>query len=224
MSANQDAGFSIVSWTGTGSAGTIGHGLSSAPEHIIVKNRDSTAGRIWLNYVKAAVSDAETDYLSLNGTGAAVDNADVWNDTAPTSTVFSVGSNASANEGSDKMIAYCFHSVEGYSKIGSYTGNGSTDGTFVYTGFRPAFLLVKRIQASSNGWYIYDNKRNNFGTLVDVQLYANLTSADDDGNRDLDFTSNGFKPRLTDVNVNASGGTYFYLAFAEQPFKYANAR
>ena len=227
VSANQDAGFSIVSWTGTGSAGTIGHGLSSAPEHIIVKNRDSTAGRIWLNYVKAAVSDAETDYLSLNGTGAAVDNADVWNDTAPTSTVFSVGSNASANEGSDKMIAYCFHSVEGYSKFGSYTGNGSADGPFVHTGFRPAWVMVKGA-GNTYSWYIHDSKRDTFNH-TDAELAANSSSAEYSaegagGGERSDFLSNGFKVRTSNVGWNQSGITYIYLAFAEAPFKFANAR
>ena len=222
VSANQDAGFSIVSWTGTGSAGTIGHGLSSAPEHIIVKNRDSTAGRIWLNYVKAAASDAETDYLTLSGTGAAVDNADVWNDTAPTSTVFSVGSNASANESADEMIAYCFHSVEGYSKFGSYTGNGNADGTFVYTGFRPAWIMQKKSSSSGNDWTIYDTARDTFNPAEDL-LRPNLANAESD-TTSFDILSNGFKIRSSAGTFNASGATFIYLAFAEAPFKFANAR
>ena len=224
VSANQDAGFSIVSWTGTGSAGTIGHGLSSAPEHIIVKNRDSTAGRIWLNYVKAAASDAETDYLSLSGTGSAVDNADIWNDTAPTSTVFSVGSNASANESSDEMIAYCFHSVEGYSDFGSYVGNNSTDGPFVFTGFRPAFLILKR-KDNAASWLIYDNKRDTYNQMQ-YAIFPDLSNAEYTSNLlHVDFLSNGFKVRnATYGETNASGGTYIYLAFAEAPFKFANAR
>ena len=224
VSANTAAGFSIVSWTGTGSAGTIGHGLSSAPEHIIVKNRDSTAGRIWLNYVKAAASDAETDYLSLNGTGAAVDNADIWNDTAPTSTVFSVGSNASANESSDKMIAYCFHSVEGYSDFGSYVGNNSTDGPFVFTGFRPAWILWKRSDGGTNGWFLMDSKRDT-ENVANTFLRPNAADAEATAaNSIADFLSNGFKLRGTGGDVNTSGATYIYLAFAEAPFKFANAR
>ena len=222
VSANQDAGFSIVSWTGTGAAGTIGHGLSSAPEHIIVKNRD-TAGRIWLNYVKAAVSDAETDYLSLNGTGALVDNVDVWNDTAPTSTVFTVGLNASANQSGNDMIAYCFHGVEGYSKFGAYVGNGSADGTFVYTGFRPAWVMIKK-SSGTDGWSIYDSARETIN-VMDTRLSANLSDAEvSSSNIELDFISNGFKLRGTGSTINTSGQTYIYLAFAEAPFKYANAR
>ena len=221
VSANTEAGFSIVGYTGNATAGaTIGHGLSQAPEYVIWKNRSS--GVNWIVQADPMGSPSGGNIALLNSADAVYANSS-FNTTFGSSTI-TLDSGSNYNGNGNNIIAYCFHSVEGYSKIGSYTGNGSTDGTFVYTGFRPAFLLVKRIQASSNGWYIYDNKRNNFGTLVDVQLYANLTSADDDGNRDLDFTSNGFKPRLTDVNVNASGGTYFYLAFAEQPFKYANAR
>ena len=222
VSANTDAGFSIVSWTGTGAAGTIGHGLSSAPEHIIVKNRD-TAGRIWLNYVEAAISDAETDYLSLNGTGGLVDNADVWNDTAPTATVFSVGSNASANQSSNAMIAYCFHSVEGYSKAGSYKGNASTDGTFVYTGFRPAWLMIKNT-ADVTHWALWDTKRNTYNVST-TALYPSSDGADNTGTSlYVDFLSSGFKWRSNHNSVNGSNDTFIYLAFAEAPFKYANAR
>lgn len=209
VSANTKAGFSIVTWT-TGT-GTVGHGLNSTPELIIEKKRGTSSD--WL--VQTTVIDGSNDYLRLNTTAAKTNGVGA----SPTTTVFT------PNIGASTAVAYCFHSVEGYSKIGTYTGNGSTTGPFVYTGFRPAWLLVKRTDsASTNGWYIYDNKRQNFGTLVDAQLYANLASAEDDGNRDLDFTSNGFKPRLTDVNVNASGGSYIYLAIAEQPFKYSNAR
>jgi hypothetical protein len=216
VSANTEAGFSIVSWTANGSNDDrVGHGLSSTPELIIYKERSAVGS--W--YVWITVIDGTNDYLLLNSTASKTNISSSY--TSPTATTISNYGYANGIS----MIAYCFHSVEGYSKIGTYTGNGSTTGPFVYTGFRPAWLLVKRTDsASTNGWYIYDNKRNNFGTLVDAQLYANLTSADDDGNRDLDFTSNGFKPRLTDVNVNASGGSYIYLAFADQPQKYSNAR
>ena len=223
VSANTEAGFSIVGYTGNATAGaTIGHGLSQAPEYVIWKNRSS--GVNWLVQADPIGSPSGGNIILLNTTGAAYANSN-FNTTFGSSTI-TLDSGSNYNGSGNNIIAYCFHSVEGYSKIGSYVGDGSTDGPFVYTGFRPAWLLVKSTGGSpaNNGWYIYDNKRNNFGTLVDVQLYANLTSADDDGSRDLDFTSNGFKPRLTDVNVNASGVTYFYLAFAEQPFKYANAR
>ena len=223
VSASPESGFSIVSYTGNGTAGaTVGHGLSSTPEMYIVKSRSLGTG--WVTYHKDAAASPEDGYLILNGVDGFFDTI-VWNDTAPTNSVFSLGGTGySSNNSGATYIAYCFHSVDGYSKVGSYTGNGSTNGTFVYTGFRPAWVLIKSTGASSNGWYIYDNKRENYGTLVDAQLYANLSSAEDNGNRDLDFTSNGFKPRLTDTNVNGSGTKFIYLAFAEQPFKYANAR
>jgi len=223
VSANAKAGFSIVSYTGTGATSqqTIGVGLSWSGKDklVITKNRDDNT----YNWGVNSNLLSSNKVLSLN-----TYNDDSQENSAHYITYETSGfrtyNGTNILNLSDNYIAYCFHSVDGYSKIGTYTGNGSPTGPFVYTGFRPAFLLVKRIQASTNGWYIYDNKRNNFGTLVDVQLYANLANGDDDGNRDLDFMSNGFKPRLTDVNVNASGGTYIYLAFAEQPFKYANAR
>ena len=135
-----------------------------------------------------------------------------------------INTDNTVNEGTDDFVMYCFHSVEGYSKIGAYTGNGSTDGTFAYTGFQPAWVLIKSTGSSSNGWYIYDNKRENYGTLVDAMIYANLQNGEDNGSRDLDFLSNGFKARLTDTNVNASGTKFFYLAFASADFKTSNAR
>jgi len=213
VSANTEAGFSIVTHDNGSGTRTVGHGLNSAPELIIEKKRDDSGD--WL--VQTTVIDGSNDYLRLNTTAAKADGAGA----SPTSTVYTPNVGGGAD-----CLAYCFHSVDGYSLISTYVGNGSTDGPFVYTGFRPAWLLVKSTGGSpaNNGWYIYDNKRNNYGSLVDVQLYANYSSADDDGNRDLDFLSNGFKPRLTDVNVNASGVSYIYLAIAEQPFKYANAR
>ena len=213
VSANTEAGFSIVTHDNGSGTRTVGHGLNSAPELIIEKKRDSSGD--WL--VQTTVIDGSNDYLRLNTTVGKTDGSGA----SPTSTVYTPNVGGGAD-----CLAYCFHSVDGYSLVSTYVGTGSTDGPFVYTGFRPAWLLVKSTGGSpaNNGWYLYDNKRNNFGTLVDVQLYANLSSADDDGSRDVDFLSNGFKPRLTDVNVNASGVSYLYLAIAEQPFKYANAR
>jgi len=222
VSVNQDAGFSIVSYTGTGSAATVGHGLSSAPEVIITKNRDDSGN--WMVYHANIASDAETDYINLNLTNAAADGASVWNDTAPTSSIFSVGTNGNSNGSSDDIIAYCFHSVEGYSKIGSFVGNGSTDGTFIFTGFRPAWFLVRRSSAASN-WTIFDNKRGPFNEIVN-SIDANLSNAEETGTsvNDVDFVSNGIKIREDNGDLNASGGTIIYLAFAEAPFKYANAR
>jgi hypothetical protein len=214
VSANPDAGFSIVSYEGTGSNATIGHGLSAAPELIIIKERDNANG--WAVSIKG---DA-TDFLRLDTTAAQSDDAAVFNDTAPTSTVFSIGTAAMVNR--DSMIAYCFHSVEGFSKVGTYVGNGSTDGTFVYTGFRPAFVMVKNTDTSSHHWSMYDNARSPYN-VVNKQVYANLSNAESTGDR-VDFLSNGFKARFNTWDINPSGVTHIYIAFAEAPFKYANAR
>jgi len=218
VSANPDAGFSIVSWTGTGATGTIGHGLSSAPEMIIVKNREISSD--WQVYHKDT-TDAPTHVLFLDLSDKNTDQAR-FNDTTPTSSVFSIGNGQAENKSSDGIIAYCFHSVEGYSKVGSYKGNGSADGTFVHTGFRPAWIMTKREDSTSN-WLIYDNKRNP-SNLAGTLLEANTADADETNSTGIDFLSNGIKMRNTFGGMNTSGGSYVYLAFAEQPFKFANAR
>ncbi len=219
VSANTTAGFSIVSYTGTGSATTVGHGLGAAPNMIIVKNRDATDA--WQVYHSANTAAPETDYLVLNTTAATADSSTRWNDTAPTSSVFSIGSGVEVNTSSEDYIAYCFADVEGYSKIGTYVGNGSTDGPFVYTGFRPAFVMVKKTSATSN-WTILDNTREGYNVDNDP-LYPNLSSAE--GTTDLiDLLSNGFKVRSTDASINTSSGTYIYMAFASNPFKNSLAR
>jgi len=220
VSANQDAGFSIVSYTGTGSSATVGHGLSSAPEMIIVKNRDDGT-RAWAVYSESV---GNTGALFLNDTSAVVTLSAYWNNTSPTSTTFAL-SNASLNNGSgDSHIAYCFHSVDGFSKVGSYTGNGSTDGPFVYTGFRPAFVMVKRTNSARN-WQILDNKRD-VDNPVTNHLHPNLNNAEANAGASgwYDSLSNGFKNRATYNEMNNSGDTYLYIAFAENPFKYTNAR
>jgi len=228
VSANQDAGFSIVSYTGNGTNGaTIGHGLSEAPEMWILKCRSS--GPSWFVYHSGNTSAPETDYLNLNNTNATADSP-YWNDTAPSNTVFTLGnsSNIWVNGSGQTYIAYCFHSVDGYSKVGSYTGNGSSDGTFVYTGFRPAFIMIK--QTSVDDWGIYDSKRvngfNNDGSAGNGLLYPNASYAEEaQASRAIDLLSNGFKLRTSNVTFNQNGGgDYIYLAFAETPFKYTNAR
>ena len=218
-SVSADTGFSIISYTGTGSAGTIAHGLGVAPDMILVKARSAVAS--WQVYHAGVASDAETDYLVLNTTAAAVDNNTVWNDTAPTTSVFSIGTASGVNTDGNTLIAYCFAGVDGYSKFGAYTGNGSTDGTFVYTGFRPAFVIVKRTN-SAYAWHILDIERNVLNPM-DKYLNAN-TNVAEQTHTFWDFVSNGFKIRNTGASYNADGGTYIYMAFAEQPFKYANAR
>ena len=225
VSANADAGFSIVSYVGDGSGGaTVGHGLSKAPEMVIIKNRDT--GDWWDVYTETVGNDKK---INFNSTTAAVATG-AFNSTSPTSTVFSVryvsGSVHGANNLNTDIIAYCFHSVDGYSKVGSYTGNGSTDGTFVYTGFRPAYVIVKDTTAVNPGhWQINDNTRSP-SNVSDDALFANGSWADaaDDSRYEMDFLSNGIKIRTTDGNTNNSGNTYIYLAFAEVDFKHSNAR
>ena len=219
VSANTTAGFSIVSYTGTGSNATVGHGLGSTPAFMMVKNRDASQG--WCIYHHKNTSAPETDFLSINSSDATVDAADRWNDTAPTSSVFSVANHADTNGSSATYIGYFFNEVKGYSKFGSYTGNGSTDGPFIYTGFKPAFFMAKRTDSTGN-WHMHDNKRD-VDNGVTFELRANTADAEVDvfsvaGEHRADFLSNGIKTRTTGAAVNASGGTYIYMAFAENPF------
>ena len=220
VSANTDAGFSIVTYTGTGSAGmTIGHGLSSAPELIIVKNR-ADGSENWTVY---SSSLGNTKKLELNLTGASATTGN-WNNTTPSSSVFTLGNVDATNTSGESCVAYCFHSVEGFSKFGTYTGNGSADGTFVYTGFRPAFVMWKNVGASEN-WYMVDTARDPHNESYHL-LRSDLSNAEASGSVDgLDILSNGFKLKVAGGGwINASGNTFLYMAFAEMPFKYANAK
>jgi hypothetical protein len=228
ISANTEVGFSIVAYTGAGGDQTFAHGLSSAPEMVIVKCRshDTT---LWAVIHKDV---AASKYLNLATTIKETASESMWNSTYPSSTVVSIGGSSHTSTNGRTYIAYCFHSVEGYSKIGSYTGNGNADGTFVYTGFRPAFVMVKRSSATSDasGWFMVDKARNPFN-IVDNKLAANKGDEENDptfigtsGANDFDFYSNGFKPRRTNAGTNTDGNTYIYIAFAEMPFKYANGR
>jgi hypothetical protein len=208
-SVNTTAGFSISQYTGTGSVGTIGHGLGAVPKMIITKPY-STTGQ-WYTY---HASLGNTHYLDLVSTAAAGDDAEMWNDTSPTSSVFTVGVNGNTNGSGKTTIAYCFAEKKGFSKFGSYTGNGNADGTFVYTGFKPAFMMIKITSGTSN-WRIFDNKR--IGYNVDNNpLYPNVNNAE--GTEDnIDILSNGFKWRTTDGALNGSGSSYIFMAFAEAP-------
>jgi hypothetical protein len=225
VQANTDAGFSIVSYTGNNNAttNTIGHGLSKAPEIVFLKRRN-TGGYHWMVGYNI---DGNAHSLYLDD-AAAQDNELNRSPQAFTATTFrpcTVAPNLHSN-GIEPYIAYAFHSVDGYSKIGSYTGNGSADGTFVYTGFRPAFIMWKRTDSSTGGeWVIQDTTRREFNPM-NVSLYPNLSNAEATGEtfRVQDTLSNGFKLRASASQCNASGGTYIYMAFAEAPFKYANAR
>ena len=223
VSANTTAGFSIVQWTGNGLASqTIGHGLGVRPAMIIHKDAENGTDA-WLSWHQSLGSGF---YIQLSTSNQAFNNVDVWPSAGITSTVITTTANATRfnNYNNKKHIAYCFAEIEGFSKFGSYTGNGSNDGPFVYTGFRPAFVLIKRTDASGLSWYIKDTERNLYN-VADLQLYANLTDAEATSSAaSNDMLSNGFKLRGTSGGVNASGGTYIYACFAENPFKYSLAR
>ena len=225
VSANTTAGFSIVKWTGSEASATIGHGLSQAPELIIVKDYDTT-GRVWPVNV-TNITGTANQYLILNATDAVADSAAYWG-AAPGASTFTVGDSGTTN-GSGSVLAYCFHSVEGYSKVGSYTGNGASSGPFIYTGFRPAFIMVKLVSATDGYWVMFDNKRDPDNPTGRV-FYANLNaiSTDVSSYAPYDLLSNGFKSRIpggngNEASYNSSGQTYIYLAFAESPFKTSNA-
>jgi hypothetical protein len=209
VSANTTAGFSIVSYTGTGSAGaTIGHGLGVAPNVIITKSR-ANAGRFWGMYHSSL---GNTGSMALNSNQAFDTSTTYWNDTTPSSTVYTVGTNGDTNS-SGTMIAYCFAEKQGYSKFGTYTGNALADGTFVYTGFKPAFVIVKR-SSDTQSWVLWDNKRDGYNQ-TNPSLTPNENGAEE--TRSVDFLSNGFKNRQNNTATNAAS-TYMYMAFAEFPF------
>jgi len=217
VSANTTAGFSIVSYTGTGSAATVGHGLGAAPEIVIVRRRNNSDG--WQVYVNGLSS--VNYYLRLDTTAAEASDSSRFG-AAPTASVFSVGTANGTNASGDTYIAYCFASIKGYSKIGSYSGNGNADGTFVYTGFRPAFVLLK-VSSTTNNWNTFDDKRPGINE-IDQRLFPNLSDAEQDGTAAVDFLSNGFKFRNTNDNYNASSATYIYMAFAKAPFVTAGTK
>ena len=212
VSANTTSGFSIVTYTGGGGTGTVGHGLGQAPNFLIVKSRDTANS--W--YTGSDEYASWEYYQALNLTLAQSAGSTAWNSTAPTSSVFSIG--ASVNTSSENYIAYCWHSVEGFSKFGKYTGNGSTDGSFVWCGFRPAWFMTKRVDSGSESWVIQDTARSPYN-LIDQTLLANATNAEISNTAYYaDILSNGFKIRASHSARNASGGTYIFMAFAEHPF------
>jgi len=223
VSANPTAGFSIVTYTGTGSVATVGHGLGATPDVIISKSRD--AGENWGVYHKSVGATAVT---LLNSTGVPITTASAYNNTNPTSAVFTVNSSGTTNNSGQDYVAYCFADVEGYSKFGSYEGNSNSNGPFIYCGFRPAWLMVKNIDygSTNSDWVIHDSKRNVYN-VADHHLEANTSNAEDGDARpiDVDFLSNGFKIR-TDGSYyeNNNTQTYIYMAFAENPFKNSLAR
>ena len=219
VSVNAAAGFSILTFNVPSSGPqTVGHGLGVAPKFMIFKSRDSATNQ-WVVY---HASIGATNYLFLSRTDASAASSTVWNNTAPTSSVLTLGSGfVQANYG-NLAVMYCWAEVAGFSKFGSYTGNGSTDGAFVYTGFRPKFVMVKRTDTVS-AWTIHDTSRSTYNVIGDA-LYADQSTAEVSSTRLMDFLSNGFKNRENNADSNASGGTYIYAAFAENPFKNSLAR
>ena len=220
VSVNNTAGFSIVTWTGNGTSGsTVGHGLSKKPDMYITKARDYAYS--WGVYHKEIDDDKglllDTSDSVLTGTG-------FRNSTAPTNSLIYLGGGSqayryTANKSGNTYVAYCFNNIDGYQRAGKYVGNGSTDGAFIYTGFKPALVMIKRIDGANN-WLMFDNKRNEFNAL-DKLLYANLSSSEAT-QENLDFTSSGFKCRGSGAKINTSGGSYIFLAFAESPFVNSN--
>ena len=219
-SRNVDAGFSIVSYTGNGSGGsTVGHGLSSAPEMVIIKNRDDGT-RSWQVYHSAL---GGTNYIFLDTTGATGTSVGPWSNTDTTNTLITLGTWPELNQSGSAHIAYCFHSVAQYSKVFSYTGNGSTDGTFVYCDFRPKYVMLKASSISGEHWWLFDTERDTYN-VMNSRLAASESAEEKYTVDFIDVTSNGFKLRTSSVMANSNGATYIGIAFAELPAKYNNAR
>lgn len=222
VSANIVSGFSIVTYTGTNTAATVGHGLGVTPSMIIVKQRNSSVEN-WLTY-HSSLTNPTTSYLYLNSTAAQATLSVYWNG-GPTSSVFGIGAYSGINASAGTYVAYVFAAIAGYSAFGSYVGNGSTDGTFVYTGFRPRFIMAKCSSNStaSTVWTIWDTSRSPYNAAVN-ELFPNSNAVENVDTDGIDILSNGFKPKRNSEYANFSGWTYIYMAFAENPFKYALAR
>ena len=212
-SVSTTAGFSIIRFGGTGSLGTVAHGLGAVPHAIFFKRLDTTGA--WASYHKPL---GATKYMRLDSNSIQITASDEFNDTEPTSTVFTVDTDGGVNaSGTNNMIAYCLAPIKGYSSFKSYKGNGSSDGTFVYTGFKPAWIMIKKATGSANNWYMMDNKRTPHNVSVKYIL-ADTSAVEETGSgQERDFLSNGFKIRNSNNGLNTSGETYIYLAFAESP-------
>jgi len=217
VQANTTAGFSIVNWTGTGSATTLGHGLGVAPKIIIAKNNAESDRGVTLNMSTMFVSDPETDNMQFAANAATLtDAADKWNDTAPTSSVFTVGSSGLINGSSDECFAYCFAEVQGFSKFGYYTGNGDANGPIIYCGFRPKWILVKKTDGSEN-WFTKIDGLTGYGLGGERTRTVKYDDNTSSTNCTMEFFSIGFRPITTDGKANTDGSLYFYIAFAEMP-------
>jgi len=214
VSANTTSGFSVVTTTGTGSAATVGHGIGIAPKMVIGKRRDSGSSQ-WRVFNSNLSSASHILFLD-SADGEQSGNSATWNNTAPTSTVFSVAGSGDVNASGGTFVFFCFAEVKGFSKFGKYSGNGNADGTFVYTGFKPAWIMVKKFNSSGDEWNIFDNKRD-VDNVMQQRLVANVNAANAAGTY-VDFLSSGFKFRTTNNLGNGSGNSYIYMAFAENPF------
>ena len=218
------AGFDIVTYTGNATDDTdISHSLSAVPHVIIIKNRDQGSGYNWRVYHHKNTSAPETDRLNLNDTNATHDDASYWSDEAPTSSVFTLGTDSSLNGNTEGHVAYLWSEKQGFSKFGSYVANANDNGPFVYTGFRPAWIMCKAASDSGEAWAILDNKRNTFNPVL-AKLFPNANSAESAtaGDNNVDFLSNGFKIITNDNGLNKSGVTFIFAAFAEAPFVNSN--
>jgi hypothetical protein len=218
--ASSTSGFSICTWTGTGSNLTVGHGLGVTPKAYIVKARTGSSGCDWFVYHNEY---GATKNLRWNHTSQATSASDLFNNTEPTSTVFSIGNSSCINENNGTYLAYVFSEVVGYSKFGEYKGNGNANGPYVYTGFRPAWVMTKMIDTMNENWTVSDNKRSPFNA-VDLFLRPDEATQDTSGAATMDFTANGFKLRNSDDKTNRNGAIFIYFAFAESPFKNSRAR
>jgi len=220
VSANTTAGFSIVQWTGTGSNATIGHGLGVTPQCFIMKKTSNTSA--WSMYHE---SIGNTKFMTVNASSDPTTSSTVFNNTSPTSSVFSVGTADNGNASGETYIGYFFADKKGYSKFDSYTGNGNVSGPFIYTGFKPAFFLYKESGQSGQNWTIVDSKRDTINVAGKL-LHPDLTNSESDQTGstaiNMDFLSNGIKIRGTDANINRSGSSYIYMAFAEEPLVSSN--
>ena len=216
-SANTTAGFSINTFEGTGANATVGHGLGAAPTVLIVKK--ISQGANW--GIGSVHIDNWTDYLTFTNL-ATSDDANFWQDTAPTSTVFSIGASGNINTDDEDHVAYCFTPIQGFSRFGKFLGTGSANGSFVYLGFRPAWVVIKKQNSSGSvNWYVFDNKRSPINAVDDFLKVDTSDAEGGDGNGYLDFLSNGFKLKTSNIGTE-SGGIFFYMAFAEQPFVNSN--
>lgn len=218
VSVNTTSGFSVVTWTGTGSATTVGHGLGATPELIIIKNKTDSVN--WMLFHRSMIAPGATnkEFFELNATAGLQANGSATTFTSTSNTTFGVGTDNKLNGSGDAMVAYVFAPKKGFSKFGKYTGNGNADGTFVYTGFKPAFVIQK--QQATRDWTLIDNTRSPFNAMDD-RVTVNTSTAEVTNNA-TDFVSNGFKCRGTETNTNESGGTYLYWAFAENPIVGSN--